>query len=102
MKARNLAEAKAIWLATKNTFGMNHMIASASDVKTANAPVFVMETMRDYTAWFVDKDAREDHVNFTDPKTKKSYRAGFAMKDAVWRTNHAYDPMINKFATSHP
>lgn len=102
MKAKNVAEAKAIWLETKNTFGMNHMVASASDVKSGSAPIMVMETMRDYTAWFVDKDAREDNVNFTDPKTKKSYRAGYAMKDAIWRTNHAYDPTINKFATSHP
>ena len=58
--------------------------------------------MRDYTAWYVDDDKREDGVNFTDPSTKKSFRAGFAMKDAVFRTNHAYDPTINKFRTKLP
>lgn len=57
--------------------------------------------MRGYTAWFADKDPREDGVNFTDPSTKKSFRAGYAMKDAVFRTNHAYDPTINKWVTSH-
>ena len=57
--------------------------------------------MRDYTAWFADKDTREDGVNFTDPSTKKPFRAGFAIKDAVFRTNHAYDPTINKWVTSH-
>ena len=46
MKAKNVAEAKAIWLETKNTFGMNHMVASASDVKSGSAPIMVMETMR--------------------------------------------------------
>jgi hypothetical protein len=57
--------------------------------------------MRDYTAWFADKDPREDGVNFTDPSTKKPFRAGYAIKDAVFRTNHAYDPTINKWVTSH-
>lgn len=34
------------------------MVASAADVSTGEAPVFVVETMRDYTAWFVDNDPR--------------------------------------------
>jgi hypothetical protein len=102
MNAHNLAEAKKIWQETENTFGMNHMVASAADVVTNEAPVFVVETMRDYTAWFTDKDSREDGVNFTDPSTKKPFRAGYAMKDAVFRTNHAYDPTINKFRTKLP
>jgi hypothetical protein len=102
MHANNLAQAKEIWKSTSNTFGMNHMIASAADVATGECPVFVVETMRDYTAWFSDKDSREDGVNFTDPKTKKSFRAGYAIKDAVFRTNHAYDPTINKYTTSLP
>lgn len=36
---------------------MNHMIASASDLVT-NHPAYVMETMRNYTAWFIDNDQR--------------------------------------------
>lgn len=101
MNAHNLAEAKKIWESSENTFGMNHMVASAADIVTSGAPVFVVETMRGYTAWFSDKDSREDGVNFTDPSTKKSFRAGYAMKDAVFRTNHAYDPSINKWVTKH-
>lgn len=31
------------------------MIASASDLVT-NHPALVMETMRNYTAWFIDDD----------------------------------------------
>lgn len=34
MKAKNLAEAKSIFTSTKNTFGINHMVASAVDVVT--------------------------------------------------------------------
>jgi hypothetical protein len=73
------------------------MVASSADVPTGEAPIFVAETMRGYTAFFHDKDPREDNTSFIDPKTKKPYRAGYAMKDAVFRTNHAYDPTINKF-----
>ena len=58
--------------------------------------------MRNYTAWFVDHDEREDGTIFTDPKTNQKYRAGFAMKQAVFRTNHAYDPTINKYRTFLP
>lgn len=42
MQAHNIAESKAIWLNTDNTFGMNHMVASAADVPSGSAPVFVV------------------------------------------------------------
>jgi hypothetical protein len=58
--------------------------------------------MRNYNAFFTDLDKREDGVSFVDPKTKKPFKAGFAMKDAIFRTNHAYDPTINKFRTALP
>ena len=58
--------------------------------------------MRGYNAFFTDLDKREDAVTFVDPKTKQSFRAGFAMRDTVFRTNHAYDPTINKFRTQLP
>jgi hypothetical protein len=78
------------------------MVASAADVPTGDAPVFVVETMRGYNAFYKDKDPREDNTSFIDPKTKKPFRAGYAVKDAVFRTNHAYDPTINKFRAAHP
>lgn len=102
MHAKNLAESKDIWLKTENTFGMNHMVASAADVNKGEAPVFVVETMRGYNAFFKDKDPREDGTVFVDPKTKQHFRAGYAMKDAVFRTNHNYDTTISKFRTSLP
>ncbi len=55
MHASNLREARKIWEETNNTLGMNHMIASASDLVTDH-PAYVMETMRNYTAWFMDDD----------------------------------------------
>lgn len=57
MRAKTLAEAKKIWEETNNTLGMNHMVASASDLATGE-PVFVVETMRNHTAWFKDNDPR--------------------------------------------
>ena len=69
------------------------MISSASDVESGQ-PAVAMETMRGYTAYFRDNDPRENHTIFTDPKTHKKYEAGHSMKDAVFRTNHAYDPTI--------
>jgi hypothetical protein len=80
---------------------MNHMIASASDLVTDH-PAYAMETMRNYTAWFIDDDERERGTMFVDPSTKQKFRAGFAMKQALFRTNHAYDPKINKYRTQLP
>lgn len=101
MYASNLKEAIDIWESTNNTLGMNHMIASASDLVT-DRPAVAMETMRNYTAWFYDNDPRENGTIFTDPYTKEQFRAGFAMKQALFRTNHAYDPKINKYRTKLP
>ena len=79
---------------------MNHMVASSADLHSGSAPVFVIETMRGYNAFFKDNDPREDGTVFVDPKTKEKFRAGFAMKDAVFRTNHNYDKTITKFRTT--
>jgi len=52
--------------------------------------------MAGYTAYFHAHDKREDQTVFTDPKTKKTYVAGHSMDQAVFRTNHGYDPTIRK------
>jgi hypothetical protein len=77
------------------------MIASANDVVTDH-PAYAMETMRNYTAWFRDGDERENGTVFVDPQTKERFEAGFAMKQALYRTNHAYDSKINKYRTDLP
>jgi hypothetical protein len=55
MRAHNLGEVRTIWETTKNTLGINHMVASAADLVTDH-PALVMETMRNYTAYFLDND----------------------------------------------
>ena len=96
MSRNNLKEAISLWKATNNTLGMNFMIASASDVPSGH-PAVALETMRNYTAFIYDNDPRENGTMFHDPKTNKEYRAGYSMPEALFRTNHAYDPTINKF-----
>ena len=64
------------------------MIGSAIDKKAV-----VLETMRGYTAMFHDNDLRENRTIFTDKKDNK-YVGGFSMPETVFRTNHAYDPII--------
>ena len=96
MHASNLNEAINLWKATNNTLGMNYMIASASDVSSGH-PAVALETMRNYTAFMYDYDPRENGTIFHDPKTKKDYVAGYSMPEALFRTNHAYDPTIVKF-----
>lgn len=91
--AKNLAQALAIWQATNNTMGMNHMIASASDV-ASDKPAAAMETMKGYTAYFYGDDVRETELKYTDPKTNVTTVLGAPLKQAVWRTNHGYDPII--------
>eukprot|EP01027_Heterolobosea_sp_BB2_P016936 GEZU01024037.1.p1 GENE.GEZU01024037.1~~GEZU01024037.1.p1 ORF type:complete len:527 (+),score=161.19 GEZU01024037.1:76-1656(+) len=94
--ANNLAEAKALWEQTNNTLGMNHMIASASDVTPGQEshPAYALETMKGYTAYFQDDDPREANLFYKDPKTGQKIQMGFPMKEAIWRTNHGYDPVI--------
>jgi NAD(P)-dependent dehydrogenase (short-subunit alcohol dehydrogenase family) len=61
------------------------MVGSAAD-KSA----IVMETQAGYTAYFRDDDPREAKA------TVNGVHTGFPLKEAVWRTNHGYDPRIMK------
>eukprot|EP01012_Entosiphon_sulcatum_P035677 TRINITY_DN4530_c0_g1_i1.p1 TRINITY_DN4530_c0_g1~~TRINITY_DN4530_c0_g1_i1.p1 ORF type:complete len:483 (+),score=95.83 TRINITY_DN4530_c0_g1_i1:53-1501(+) len=80
-RATNLQEAQAVWLATNNTMGMNLAIGSAADRKLLG-----METCANYTASFFDNDPREAKL------VVNNETIGAPMPNAVWRTNHAYDP----------
>jgi len=51
--------------------------------------------MRGYSAVFNDNDLRENRTIFTDQKGNK-YVGGYSMSEAIFRTNHAYDPIIRK------
>ena len=85
-RAATLSEAEAIWRATNNTIGFNHMVASASD-----RSALVMETNAVTTAFFADNDPREAAAAFAGPGRTI---LGAPMKDAVWRTNHGFDGRI--------
>lgn len=86
--ASNLTAAKQLWESTNNTVGFNHMIASASDRSG-----LVEETMFGYTAYFQDNDPREKAATYKY-SNGTSVPIGFPLPQAVWRTNHGYDPTI--------
>jgi hypothetical protein len=85
--ANNLEEAMTILNETNNTVGFNFMVGSASDNKAT-----CLETMAGYTAAFGSMDERE--VGAVDPYTGEVY--GFPLSNAVYRTNHGYDPVTQE------
>lgn len=96
--ARDCTEAKALWEATNNTVGFNHMFSCAADAaEVAKQPnsysgpgvAVAMETMFNYTAYFTANDPREANAMYNS-----SVHLGAPVPEAVWRTNHGYDPVI--------
>lgn len=81
--AVDLASAQALWEATNNTLGMNHGIGAARDNR-----FLALETRAGHTAYFGAMDPREAAYEINGTKY------GAPLRDAVWRTNHAYDPDI--------
>lgn len=80
-KARNLQQAVDVWMSTNNTVGFNHAIGSAKDHE-----LVCLETMMGNTAVFHANDVREQ--NFVVDGTN----IGVPRSEAVYRTNHGYDP----------
>eukprot|EP01028_Stygiella_incarcerata_P006231 TRINITY_DN2551_c0_g1_i2.p1 TRINITY_DN2551_c0_g1~~TRINITY_DN2551_c0_g1_i2.p1 ORF type:complete len:515 (+),score=117.18 TRINITY_DN2551_c0_g1_i2:142-1686(+) len=89
--ASNIDEAVEIWERTNNTCGFNHMFGSAEDGKA-----LVLETMEGYTAYFGPNDPRESSAMYRDAKTNQTKHLGSPMGDAIYRTNHGYDPTIRE------
>ena len=85
--AATLAEATAVLNRTKNTVGFNHMIGSAADKEA-----LVFETMYEHTAEFGANDEREANAAIVDPKNQSFVVKGAPMAEAVFRTNHGFDP----------
>ena len=75
-RATTLAEATAFWDATNNTCGFNHAVGSAVD-----ASFVAIETDAGHSAYFGAMDPREVAGEGGDPRP-----------DAVFRTNHGFDP----------
>ena len=59
-------------------------------------PAMVMETMYNYTAFFNANDPREANATYANASATAGapVRIGFPLGEAVWRTNHGYDPVI--------
>eukprot|EP01094_Clydonella_sp_ATCC50884_P007399 TRINITY_DN1657_c0_g1_i1.p1 TRINITY_DN1657_c0_g1~~TRINITY_DN1657_c0_g1_i1.p1 ORF type:complete len:513 (-),score=145.35 TRINITY_DN1657_c0_g1_i1:122-1639(-) len=91
----SLSQAWALWEATNNTVGYNHIIASASDVAQGH-PALAIETMAGYNGFFLDNDPREANAMTVDPATNHTVQYGAPMPEALWRTNHGYDPTIRR------
>jgi len=81
-RVSSLAEAQTVWNQYNNTMGLNHGIGSANDNQ-----FMALEVKAGYTAFFLANDPRE--ANFKGPQGQKY---GSPMPEALWRTNHAYDP----------
>eukprot|EP00009_Paramoeba_aestuarina_P002976 CAMPEP_0201508122 /NCGR_PEP_ID=MMETSP0161_2-20130828/1571_1 /ASSEMBLY_ACC=CAM_ASM_000251 /TAXON_ID=180227 /ORGANISM="Neoparamoeba aestuarina, Strain SoJaBio B1-5/56/2" /LENGTH=457 /DNA_ID=CAMNT_0047902679 /DNA_START=184 /DNA_END=1560 /DNA_ORIENTATION=+ len=85
--ASNLQEGIKLWKETNNTVGYNHMIAYHPFGSDA-AAAWAMETAANYTAYFQDMDPREQSCMVNNESV------GFPLPDALWRTNHPYDPAL--------
>jgi hypothetical protein len=81
-RASTLDESMTIWNSTNNTVGFNFGFGSGSEGKA-----IVLETMMHNTAVFADNDPREKEGYVVNGEN-----IGMPRKDAVYRTNHGYDP----------
>merc|ERR1712232_199915 len=94
--AKNINEAWGLWESTNNTVGFNHMVASSTDASSSNHGALAIETMADYSAYFLDNDPREAGAMYYDSDIQEDIPIGFPLEEALWRTNHGYDPEIRK------
>jgi hypothetical protein len=89
----NLEEAQELWRNTSNTVGFNHMVASAADLAAV-----VIETNAVTSAYFGPNDPREANAAFPasghSGQTGGRIIRGKPMAEAVWRSNHGFDPRI--------
>ena len=91
----DISDAWAIWEATNNTIGYNHMITSSKDAANGHGAL-ALETIAGYSAYFLDDDPRESSALYYDESLQEDIPVGFPMEEALWRTNHGYDPKIRK------
>jgi hypothetical protein len=90
--ANDHASAKALWDATNTTMGLNHGIGSAKDNE-----FLVLEVKAGYTAYFHANDPRE--ANY---QVNGTYY-GSPLPEALWRTNHGFDPeFLTTAMYTHP
>jgi hypothetical protein len=86
-RARTLDEGMAVWNTTQNTVGFNHGMGSAVD-KSA----LLLETMMHKTSVFGADDPREAVYMYDVDGDGTQENIGRPRKEAIFRTNHGYDP----------
>ena len=103
-KATSLDSAIVLFNSTNNTMAVNHMLSfqSSSSSSSSSAPsapsapgAVVMETRAGYTAMFSPNDPREADLEMD------GFTFGYPLANALWRTNHAYDPDMRKYTQTN-
>jgi len=98
----DLRSAKNAWVSTNNTNSFNFLIGSAIDALGTKEGAYALETMMDYTAFYganspVEK-AATFHCNVGEcsgwTNQVGDVHIGNPLPEVVWRTNHAFDPLI--------
>lgn len=80
-RASTMEEALALWGAANNTVGFNHALGSGMNEKSGAPQFAALETDAGHTALFYDMDSREAQGLNGTPRS-----------EAVFRTNHGFDP----------
>uniref|UniRef100_A0A6B2L267 Phospholipase B-like n=1 Tax=Arcella intermedia TaxID=1963864 RepID=A0A6B2L267_9EUKA len=101
-RSHDLHSAQVNWLNTNNTNSFNFLVGSATDLLPGGASfgAYAMETIMGYTSFYRDNSPVENSATFQcDPKcswTNQTGRVkiGYPLQEAVWRSNHAFDPLI--------
>jgi len=104
-RSNDLNSAKTTWTSTNNTNSFNFLIASASDAAKASGDsgtgAYALETIMGYTSFYAANSPVEaaatiycgpGQCNWT-PQVG-TVHIGKPIPEAVWRTNHAFDPLI--------
>jgi len=104
-RSTDLASAMGTWNGTNNTNSFNFLIGSAVDAKkatkTTGTGAFALETIMGFTAVYPDSQKEASATVFCQPKECSGWTnqtgvvyIGHPLEEAVWRTNHAFDPLI--------
>lgn len=99
--ATDLASATAAWKSTNNTNSFNFLIGSGPDAAAKKNAALALETIRGYTSFYqANSDVERSATFYCAPGKCKwtnqtgNVRIGFPLPEAVWRSNHAFDPRI--------
>jgi len=104
-RSNSLSTAAVDWNGTNNTNSFNFLIASANDAakatKESGTGAYALETIMGYTSYYAaNSDIERDATYYCAPGDCKwtpevgTIHIGTPIPEAVWRSNHAFDPNI--------